>query len=102
MVLHDGDVILEANAAFAEMFGFEEGGVTGRSMADFVAADTKRIERAPDPEVPKASYVLDAVRRDGETMRLEVCGRPTNLIPVPCDRYSPSKQGQLHTDSPCT
>jgi len=77
VVLHDGNAILEANAAFAQMFGFEKEEVTGRSMADFVAVDTGRIAHETDTRPTEEPYELEARRRDGETIRLEVCGRRT-------------------------
>ncbi len=77
VVVHDGVRILEANPAFAAMFGYGEEEVIGLPIADFVLADTKRIALNYVQSGREEPYELDAVRKDGQIVHLEVCGKLT-------------------------
>ncbi|HEX2552718.1 MAG TPA: PAS domain S-box protein [Microvirga sp.] len=78
VVIHDGDVVLDCNLAYARMFGFaapEE--LIGRPITDVIAsgsiplAQSKMRERAEEP------FEVVARRRDGSTLPAEIVARET-------------------------
>lgn len=74
VAIHDLDRIVEANASFAEMFGYGPDEVTGKAVSDLIAPEARgeALARAKaGGEEPLASLGL---RKDGSRFPVEVCG----------------------------
>ena len=75
LAIHRDGVVIEANQAFAEMFGYEENEVIGMEIKDFVAPESKDevVEKiAGEEEEP---YEFTGYRKDGSRLFLESVGK---------------------------
>lgn len=73
--IHEAGLILDANRAAAEMFGYEQAEVLGKRVSDFVVeADRARVSEriASCYEQP---YEATGLRKDGSAFPMEVCGK---------------------------
>ena len=95
MLVHRDGVIVETNAAFAEMFGLERAAdAAGRSVLDFVAPEARARVAALITNPPTAVVEYDCLRADGlpliargEAHAVEYDGRPSRLtVLTPVDR----------------
>lgn len=75
ILVADKGVILEANRALTDMFGYEASDVVGRSALMFVAPEHRDMVRQKIPSEHEEPYEITGVRRDGTPLDLEVRGR---------------------------
>lgn len=89
VAIHDGERVIEANAAAARIFGYEPGEVIGMPLTAFLAPETrKRALETARAEV-EACYESLGVRKDGSVFpvefrgrRIEHEGRPRRIIAI--------------------
>jgi diguanylate cyclase (GGDEF)-like protein/PAS domain S-box-containing protein len=91
LAIHRDGIILEVNAAFARLLGYEAEDCIGRSVLDFATPETAAALRAggyrPKSRIPME---VDALARDGTVFPVEVAwrqipypdGRPANVVVV--------------------
>ena len=91
LAIHRGGIILEVNAAFARLLGYETEDCVGRSVLDFAAPETAAVLRAGDYRMEsKTPLEVAAMARDGTTFPVEVSwrhipypdGRPADVVAV--------------------
>ena len=91
LAIHRDGVILEVNAAFARLLGYEAEDCLGRSVLEFASPETAAIIRDGDySEASKVPLEVAAMASDGTTFPVEVTwrqipypdGRPADVIAV--------------------
>jgi two-component system, cell cycle sensor histidine kinase and response regulator CckA len=82
----EGGVVREANRGFAEMFGYDQDEVIGRSVLDFVADESVEAVQQRITEEVEGTFELVGKRKDGTKILLEatarihhISGRPVRL-----------------------
>lgn len=78
VVIYADGVVLDANPAFAEMFGYSLDEVVGRRLETFLAPEFHDIFEQYEQELPgehREPREIQGVRKDGTRMDLEVVGR---------------------------
>lgn len=86
IVIHDGQRIVEANAAFGFLFGYQPAEIIGREPWDFIAPKAREDEIAKATSGSAEPYESVGLRSDGSHFPIEVCartiayqGRPTRV-----------------------
>ncbi len=74
--VHDGERMLDANAAFATMFGYTESELVGMPPLDLIASDSRETVAEVIASGSDAPYEVDAIRKNGTVFRVEICGKP--------------------------
>ena len=77
ILITEGGVILEANRAYARIFGYELSEMLGRSVLDFAAPESVETVRAKVASGTEEIYEAVAYRKDGTRIRIEINGRPS-------------------------
>ena len=75
LVIHDGGVILDANEAFAAMFGYAVPEVIGRNVVDLAAPADREQVRSAVQSGREQPYQGLGLRKDGSTFPCELCGK---------------------------
>jgi PAS domain S-box-containing protein len=75
LVLHEDGKILDANAPFAAMFGYELSEVIGRDVLDFATPQHRERVRTAIREGREQPYEGLALRKDGTTFPVELRGK---------------------------
>ena len=75
IAIHDGDTILEANAAFGSLFGYRDVEIIGRRPWDFIAPEAQDDSIAGSTSGAVEPYQSVGLRRDGSRFPIEVCAR---------------------------
>jgi PAS domain S-box-containing protein len=76
IAIHHRGTILEANQAFATMFGYELSEVMGMHALDFAAAESRDLLLHHIVSAYQQPFEGTGLRKDGTTFPVEVCGRP--------------------------
>lgn len=69
-------VILDANTAFATMFGYVLSDVIGRDTADFIVPERRGSSSRRLPVQPDTDYELIGIRKDGSAFPVELHNEP--------------------------
>jgi PAS domain S-box-containing protein len=75
LVIHEGGVILDANEAFAAMFGYAVPEVIGRNVVDLAASADRALVRAALKTGREQPYQGLGLRKDGSTFPCELHGK---------------------------
>jgi PAS domain S-box-containing protein len=75
IVIQERGQIIDANQAFARMFGYEIGELVTLSATDLITPDSIEIAANQIQAGNESAYELTGVRKDGTTFPLEVRGR---------------------------
>ena len=75
VAVSENGIVLEANAGFAEIFGYSVDEIIGRSTMDFVAPDSEQMVGQRVRGNLEGRYELIGKRKDGSRLILEVTGR---------------------------
>ena len=75
IVIHDGKRIVEANAAFGLLFGYQPAEIIGREPWDFIAPEAREDSAARSTSGSLEPYESVGLRKDGSRFPIEVCGR---------------------------
>jgi PAS domain S-box-containing protein len=75
IVIHEAGVIMDANDAFARMFGGELAQVIGAHLADFVAVDCRDALAQYIASADEVSFEITGLRKDGSTFLAGVVGK---------------------------
>ncbi len=75
IVLSENGVLIDANRALLEMFGYDMEELKGRSVIDFVAAEDRELVKSRMLGGFDGIYELKGVHRDGRIVDVEVRGR---------------------------
>jgi PAS domain S-box-containing protein len=75
VVIHENGKVLDANPAFAKIFGYEFNEVIGKSAADFVTPESQKIVLEKIQSDNQQPYELTGIKKDGTHISLEVIGR---------------------------
>ena len=75
ILINDLGVILEANRALTDMFGYEVSEVIGRSTVEFVVPEHRDLVEQKIASGAEEPYEVTGVRKDGTLLELEVRGR---------------------------
>ncbi|TAJ08793.1 MAG: PAS domain S-box protein [Nitrospirae bacterium] len=75
IAIHENGVILEANEAYAKMFGYTVPEVIGKHVLDFVAPESRTLVSESVREALEAPYEAVKVRKDGTLLFCEVISR---------------------------
>ena len=78
ILINDQGVILEANRALTDMFGYEVSEVIGRSTVEFVVPEHRDLVEQKIASGSEEPYEVTGVRKDGTLLDLEVRGRAYN------------------------
>ena len=78
ILINDQGVILEANRALTDMFGYEVSEVIGRSTVEFVVPEHRDLVKQKIASGSEEPYEVTGVRKDGTLLNLEVRGRAYN------------------------
>jgi diguanylate cyclase (GGDEF)-like protein/PAS domain S-box-containing protein len=76
ILINDQGLILEANRALTDMFGYEVSEVIGRSTVEFVVPEDRDLVEQKIASGAEEPYEVTGVRQDGTLLNLEVRGRP--------------------------
>jgi PAS domain S-box-containing protein len=76
IAIHHRGMILEANQAFATMFGYELSEVMGMDALDFAAPESRDLLLHNIVSAYQQPFEGTGLRKDGTTFPVEVCGRP--------------------------
>lgn len=76
IILHDNDILLDANTGFAHMFGYEMSEVIGRPLSEFAVSGSgnKAIAEAIASGV-KQVHETRGIKRSGQIFDIEVVGK---------------------------
>ncbi len=78
VVIHNGEVILDCNPAYARIFGYDDvADVVGRSSAAFVTPRSAALLRQKAALGDEEPYEIEAIRKDGTVFPAEFVGRPS-------------------------
>ncbi len=87
--IHDGENIVETNAAAARLFGYEPGEVDGMPLVAFLAPEARDRSLAIAHAEEEARYESVGLRKDGSTFpvefrgrRIEHEGRPMRIVAI--------------------
>lgn len=75
VAIHDGECVVEANAAAARLFGYAPDEVIGRPVMAFVAPEARPQALANVRAGLEAPYESIGLRKDGARFPVEFCGR---------------------------
>jgi PAS domain S-box-containing protein len=75
IAIHHRGMILEANQAFAAMFGYHLSEVIGMHTLDFVAPESRDVVRGNIRSRYRGRYEFTGLRKDKTTFPVEACGR---------------------------
>ncbi|GAF69597.1 unnamed protein product, partial [marine sediment metagenome] len=75
IVVHEGGKILDANEAYARIFGYELSEVIGAQVLDHVAPESRDLVSRNVQSDYASPYEAVGVRKDGSTFPVEVCGK---------------------------
>jgi two-component system cell cycle sensor histidine kinase/response regulator CckA len=75
VILSERGVVIEVNPGFAEMFGYEQPEVIGRSVIDFVAEESLAAARERIAKNMEGRYEVIGKRKDGGKIILEAAGK---------------------------
>ncbi len=77
IILHDNEVLLDANTGFAEMFGYTRSEVIGRELSQFAASGggNRQIAQAMMTGT-KRVHETYGVKKDGTLFDIELVGKP--------------------------
>ena len=75
IAIHDGNRIVEANAAFGLLFGCQPAEIIGRAPWDFIAPEARQDAIARATGGAAEPYESVGLRRDGSRFPIEVCAR---------------------------
>ncbi len=75
IVIHERGIVLEANAAFAKMFGYESGEVLGMNARDFLTPESVELLFQQIAIAYEKSYEMVGIKKDGTLFSLEVTGK---------------------------
>ncbi|WP_172642150.1 hybrid sensor histidine kinase/response regulator [Cylindrospermum stagnale] len=75
VIIHENGKVLDANRAFAKMFGYEIDEVIGMSAADFLTPEGQKIFRENICNGDEKLYEMTGVKKDGTTFFLEIVGK---------------------------
>ena len=78
ILINDQGVILEANRALTDMFGYEVSEVIGRSTVEFVVPEHRDLVEQKIASGSEEPYEVTGVGKDGTLLDLEVRGRAYN------------------------
>ncbi len=76
IVVHDEGVILDANAAASRLLGYPRTEYIGMRVLDITTPASRKLVEQVIRDNPEATVEVDAVRKDGSTIRVESRGRP--------------------------
>lgn len=75
VAIHRKGVILEANPALAEIFGYKDGEVVGMHVLAFTAPESQELMRAQLRTAYEDPFLAVGLRKDGSRIPVEVCGK---------------------------
>ncbi len=75
VVIHENEKVLDANPAFAKIFGYDFHEVIGKSGADFLTPESHKIAQYNFKIADGKPYELTGIKKDGTHIILEVVGR---------------------------
>src|SRR5690606_12331720 len=75
IAIHDGNRIVEVNAAFGALFGHAPADLVGRAPWDFIAPEARQETIARAMGGAAEPYESVGLRKDGSRFPLEVCAR---------------------------
>lgn len=75
VVIHDRFKIIEANPAFAEMFGIKPANILGRDVLEFIAAQSRDLIMKKLLAGDESPSAVSGHRKDGATFSIEFCSR---------------------------
>jgi PAS domain S-box-containing protein len=75
VLIHDYGKIIDANPAFAKMFGYEIDEVMGMSVTDFLTPESQNIFRENIQSGNEKPYEVTGVKKDKTTFNLEIVGK---------------------------
>lgn len=77
ILIHQDGLVLDANPSLVRMFGYELDELIGRNVIDLlVAPESRDVVIANMRSGSTARYEIDALRRDGSRIVVEISGRP--------------------------
>ena len=76
IAIHDKGIIIEANTAFAKVFGYERGEVVGMNALDFAAPESRELVRNNILSGYDRPYEAMGLHKDGSTFPGELWGHP--------------------------
>ena len=76
LVIHENGIILEANAAFADLFGYELSEVGGMNVLFLAAPESRDLVRQKIISGSEEPYVAVGLRKDKTTFTGELRGKP--------------------------
>jgi PAS domain S-box-containing protein len=89
MAIHDGENIVETNAAAARLFGYKPGEVDGMPLVAFLAPEARERSLAIAHAEEERRYESVGLRKDGSTFpvefrgrRIEHEGRPMRIVAI--------------------
>ncbi len=89
VVIHDKGKIIQCNALFASMFGYEPDEIIGKTVLDLTAPDHRDMARDKIAAGYDKRYELKGIRKDGSVIDLEIRGvrgsydgRPVRVVAV--------------------
>jgi len=77
-ITHRNCKILQANSAFARLFGYELSEIIGADIAQFIAEQSQELMMKNLASVNAAPCKVECLREDGATFEAEIYGRSTN------------------------
>jgi PAS domain S-box-containing protein len=83
VVLHDGDRIVDANASFAEIFGYAADEVCTKPPGDFIAPTAREKVLATAKTTDEVHYETIGLRKDGSDFPVEFCATSTEYYSRP-------------------
>ena len=75
ILIHDKGIILEANQALLDMFGYAYHELIGRDAIDFLAQESRQVAREHFQKKSQTSYSLVAMKKDGTKIPVKIQGR---------------------------
>jgi PAS domain S-box-containing protein len=75
IAIHNGKRIVEANAAFAYLFGYRAAEIIGREPWDFIAPEAREDSAARAKSGSAEPYESVGLRKDGIRFPIEICAR---------------------------
>ncbi|MCL5996850.1 MAG: response regulator [Chloroflexi bacterium] len=75
IVIHEDGVIVDANDAFASLFGYELAQVVGTRLLDVTAPESREFMRERMNTWEEVPYEVTGLRKDGSTLLLSVVGK---------------------------
>lgn len=76
VIIHDQGLIMDANPAMSDLFGYAMAEVRGKNFADFLTPETRPVLEDKVRSGDTEAYEVVGLRRDGSTFPIEAFGRP--------------------------